>query len=760
MNPALPVLILITLGGFAVLRRQRRDWGRAWLWIGLAGMALLAPAVIRPDGIPSPASTLARWPPWQGVADPAAGNPNLRDVSHQIQPWLIHLRRELRSGHFPFWNPHQFAGAPFWANGQSAPLFPLHLVFVVSPLQMGLVLLPWLKFLLAGLGAFGLARALGVESPGAVVTALVYPLSGMMVCFLSFPMGNALALAPWVLWAVERIARGGSAVPLAAAAGLQMLAGHPETCLHTGLLSALYLGLRGPGEEVSWWRMVSRFASGWLVGAGIAAVHLLPLALHLPETTKWAGHESIRPPLALVLREMLRVVLPGLYGHPVKGTAWGPVDYASTAVYAGAVALPLAAAGFARARREGRREGPWDRRWDRRWLGVGGVFLFGVLVAYHLPGLWDLVASLPIYSRVLHHRLLFAVELTLALGLGAGWQCWQEGKGRAAMFAGGGLAMFLLAAAWGLFAQEWADRELLLGRAGRSLGILGLTGLLLLPWSAGWRRRARWVLPLVLAVDLWAAHGAILPGLSMGRFYPETPAVEFLQDRPGRVAGIGGALHPNAAMVYGLYDLRGDDPIKSLRFEEVYRRLTPSSPVYFRPVEHWDRSEVLDALGVRWVMGDGRSNVPVASPPVSGWRLAYEGSDARVWERPGAQPLVRREPAGGGVRVVERMPGRWVIETEGIEIEAGASDRPETHRLVVAEMWDAGWSARLDGDAVAVTPMEFHLLSVDLPPGDHRVELRYRPPGLLAGFVLTLSTLLGLGLWSGRDLRRRPADLG
>lgn len=744
MNPALPVLLLTLLGGFAALRRRSGDWAWAWLWIGLAGMALLAPALARSDGIPSPAATLARWPPWQGVADPAAGNPNLRDVGHQIQPWLIHLRRELRSGHLPYWNPHQFAGAPFWANGQSAPLFPLHLLFALLPLPMGFVLLPWLKFLLAGLGAFGLARALDVDSPGALVAGLVYPLSGMLVCFLSFPMGSALALAPWVLWAVEHLARGGGALPLAAAAGLQMLAGHPETCLHTGLICALYLVVRGPGEGASWGWTATRFVSGWLAGAVISAVHLLPLALHLPDTTKWAGHESVRPPLVLVLKEMLRVVLPGLYGHPAEGTAWGPVDYASTAVYAGAVALPLAAAGFALARRNG--------RWDRRWLGLGVVLVFSVLVAYHLPGLWDLVAGLPIYSQVLHHRLLFGVELTLALGMGAGWQRWQAGKGRGAILVGGGLTMLLLTVAWGLFAQEWSERQLLVGRAGRSLWLLGLTVLLLLPWPSGWRRRARWVLPLVLLADLWAAHGAVLPGLSMSRFYPETPVVEFLQDRPGRVAGLGGALHPNAALVYGLYDLRGDDPIKSLRFEEVYRRLTPSSPVYFRPVERWDRSEVLDAFGVRWVMGRGISSAPTASPPVPGWRLAYRGSDARVWERAGALPLARRQPSGGEVRVVERRPGRWVIE---VEVEPVEPEGAEPDRLVVAEMWDAGWAARIDGVAVAVTPTKLHLLSLDLPPGRHRIELRYRPPGFLPGALLTLSGLLGLGL--GLRWRRRSA---
>ena len=58
--------------------------------------------------------------------------------------------------------------------------------------------------------------------------------------------------------------------------------------------------------------------------------------------------------------------------------------------------------------------------------------------------------------------------------------------------------------------------------------------------------------------------------------------------RPARwVAGTGEALRPNAAMVYGLYDLRGDDPVKLVSYEAVYRRFGAGDPVYFQPVTRW-----------------------------------------------------------------------------------------------------------------------------------------------------------------------------
>ncbi|HSN87961.1 MAG TPA: hypothetical protein VL025_14475, partial [Thermoanaerobaculia bacterium] len=303
LHPALPLLALLGVAGLLLGLRApgglRREIGLAWGALAVAGMALLAPALSIPTGIPSPAATLAALPPWQGTGDPAEGNPVLRDVTFQIQPWQLFARRELRAGRLPLWNPHQFSGAPFWANGQSAPLFPLHLLFAALPLRLGFVLLPWLRLLIAGCGAWVLGRELGLSRPSALLTSLMFSLSGMLVSFLLFPMGNALALVPWVLWSVERIAASGRVEApspakrgrvgegvflLALTAGFQLLGGHPETCAHTALLSVLYLLVRGAGAR-AW----LRFAAGWTLAALLAAVQILPLLLLLPETSKWAA---------------------------------------------------------------------------------------------------------------------------------------------------------------------------------------------------------------------------------------------------------------------------------------------------------------------------------------------------------------------------------------------------------------------------------------------------------------------------------------
>lgn len=724
MNPVLAILAILTLTGLLL---NRREIGIPWAACGLAGIALLWPALRVPDGVPSPAATLGMQAPWQGGpggVDPAAGNPNLRDVTYQVEPWLLFLRHEVRAGRLPFWDPHQFSGEPYWSNGSGAPLFPLHLLFALLPLRLGWVLLPWLRIVIGGCGAWSLARELGASRPAALLAALVFPLSGMITSFLLFPMANTHALVPWVLLAVERLASGRGRWPaLAVAGGLQMLGGHPETPVYTALLAGVYLLARGSARPLAAW---GRFLLGWTVAAAVSAIQILPLYLTLTGTGKWLHPDVAQPlPLAVLSQVLLRLILPDLFGNPAAGTWWGPFNFAATAIYAGALTLPLAAAGLAAARR------------DRRWLAVAVMTLFALAGAYQLLGMRRVLVALPLVSRGLHHYMKFGVELGLALLAAAGCDRWLAGRGRGLLYGTGGV-LALLAVAWvwlgggfrvhGLAGTEAAWTVWI------ALLVILLAASLLLPAERRW---TVWpLLPALLAIDLVAAHSRTNPGLSQARLYPVTGAVRFLQGRPERVAGLGDALHPDAAMVYGLYDVRGDSPVKLQRYDEVYGAFGASHPVYFLPIRDWS-SPWLDRLGVRWVMA-GPTEEP---PPGVGWRLAYQGSDGRVYERPGALPLVRIE-GGGQARVERRLPGDWRI----------AVQVPVPGRLVVAETWDPGWRAWVDGRPAKVERLQGILMAVPVAPGAGSVELRYHPDGFVPGLALSA---LGLCVLAGGAITGR-----
>lgn len=743
MNPALPLLLLLSSAGLLL---RRREIGLPWAACGLAGMVLLAPALSLSDGIPSPAGALAEHAPWRGAADQAtggeaAGNPNLRDITYQVEPWLLFLRHELREGRLPYWDPYQFAGSPYWSNGSGAPLFPLHLLFALLPLQLGLVLLPWLRIVIGGCGAFLLARELGLSKQASLLAALAFPLSGMITGFLLFPMANCHALVPWVFLAVERLASGRGRWPaLALAGGLQLLGGHPETPVFTALLAGIYLLVRsGVRGRLRVW---AGFVGGWIVALALSAVQILPLFLTLRGTGKWLHAETGEPPpLATVGKLLLRLVLPDAFGHPAAGTWWGPYNWIGTAIYVGVLPLFLALGALFALRNK-------ETTWDRRWVAIAVMTFCALVGAYHLPGARQLLLHLPVIQRGIHHYLKFGVELGLVLLAARGLEIWLAGgRARKAFLLSAIALCALLAAAWWGLGEEWRARGLVSAQTAWTASALAA---ILLPLAAlfapaRWRAGLAFALLPLAALDLAVAHAPTNPGLPLARLYPRTGAVRFLEGRPERFAASGFNFHPDAAMVYRLYDVRGDSPVKLVRYDRVYGAFASPDPVYFRPIRDWS-SLWLDRLGVRWV-----ALAPEEEPPAgSGWRLAYDGADARVFERPTARPLVRLEGGAPGahraeVRVERREPGLWRlrISSPGRPLAAGA-------RLVVAETWDPGWKGVVAGRPQRVEAEEGIFLGVPVPREGGTVELRYRPEGIGLGAALSLAALLAIALGGRR----------
>ena len=718
------------------LVRRREGATLAWSVAGIVGLLLLWPALRIPAGVPSPAASAGAVAPWAGSIDPAEGNPTLSDVTFQIQPWLIHLRRELRAGRAPFWNPYQFSGAPFWANGQSAPLFPMHLLFVALPLQLGLVILPWLRVVIAGCGAWVLARELGVGPRASLVSAIVFPLSGMVSSFLLFPMANALCLVPWALVETERLAQGRGAVwRLGAVVALQALGGHPETVAHTVLIAALYLAVRGmrrvdeSAPKTSAARAWIGFACATLAGGLVAGAQLVPLLFNVAASTRWSEWSAGEGlPITTALDASLRLVLPDLFGNPADGTWWGPFNYNATSVFAGALALPLAWVGLR------------DRIDDRRFKALGVTTLIAALAAYHVFPLREVLLLIPVVNRMLHHRLLFVVELGLAIAAAAGVDAIAQGRRRG--LASASLVVALtVGAAWWVHRGDWQTAGLVAHQLRWTIWIaialvVLAAGAMLVSREAGRRHASAFsmIVGLALAVELLMAHARTNPGLDLKSLLPRTPAIEFLLGRPGRMAALDAALRPNAAMIHELHDVRGDDTLKLADYEALYRTFAGESPYFFAPVVDWS-APALDRLGVRWVLAPPRAARPAVSAANSAeWSVAFDGEDARVFERPSAQPMVRWiEGDDRGLTVVAREPGRWTIDY------TSASPRV----LIVAETWDAGWTATLDGEPLSLQRRQEALIAAHLEAGGGRLELRYRPRGFVAGIVAsTVGVLL------------------
>ncbi len=104
-----------------------------------------------------------------------------RDLAPYFIPPRFFWVESINQGSFPLWNPYQFSGHPFFANPQHALLYPLNGLFFLFPFDVGFNAIIILHFFLGGLFTYLFLRDLKVNGTGALISGLVFMLSGYLL---------------------------------------------------------------------------------------------------------------------------------------------------------------------------------------------------------------------------------------------------------------------------------------------------------------------------------------------------------------------------------------------------------------------------------------------------------------------------------------------------------------------------------------------------------------------------------------------------
>ena len=736
------------------------------------------------------------------TSEPAAGpefNRELVDLVLSMEPSRHYLGSELRSGRFPLWNSHQYAGAPnMWPA--FSPFWILRSVFL-SPVAIAWVAL--LAALVSGVGAYLFCRhALSIAFWPATIAAWAFPLTAFFVLWQGFLVALPVVWLPWLLLAVYRTAYQGSwgaSVGLAIATCLTLVSGQLDVAAEV-LLASGFFGLWCIFDRYrkGWFsRRASLTGSvlvaGWLLGFLLAAPAVLPLVEYSRAGARLerrgAGGEE-RPPIGL--SALPQVVLPRIYGSLAPGSTslaprgQGNTLESSAAAYTGLIATlfiaPLA----------------WCSRRHRSinifWMVSGFA---GLSWCLNVPGIVDF-CRLPGLRMLSHNRLTFvssfAILCMAAIGLDLLWQgrvvwrTWFWGPTGLLSALCVWCALRLVSppdsieaalarirdVAHAQEAQHWFNRSYSIAAF--------LCGVALAGWLLLRMRKARpW---LVLLVGLFWVTELIEFGRSRDfqsdpkLYYPRIPVLdELARDRPVRVIG-SDCLPAALATINGLRDVRGYDgvfPAKFLKLLSIAAQ-PQEGPEYLRAQfmrpktrvtkEGAFLSPVLDMLAVRYVIFRGspppgidptlagqdywvltnpsalpRAFIPrrverVADPHERLKRLASEDFDPRDVAYV-ESPVDLPSPARGSVAILEEIPSRITL--------AVAMETPGM--IVLSDLWDAGWHAYMDDKPVPILRANHAIRGVVVPAGSATLQFRYEPAGFVWGLRLAGLAVVALLAW-------------
>lgn len=552
----------------------------------------------------------------------------------QFYPWREFAFAELRAGRLPAWNPYLGAGAPLLANYQTAIFYPPNWLMLVLPGPLAMSLLALAHVLWAALGMWHLARALGVAPFGRGVSTLSYALGGYLIARLgSFPTHAAAAWLPWLVWLVHRTLTrrawrdvGG----LALAAGLLLLAGHAQTA---------WYGLLGAGAYALWralwadrrdsWRLRARGLAltglGVALGAGIAAVQLLPTAEYLRQSDRAGGlGYAALTNLSYHPARLLALWMPHFFGTPADGSVFTEGIFFEDAAYLGVI--PLIAAGAALAawlfRRQAPPPGPFPGRAREGdsggeasvpfWAALALVGLF-LAAGKHNPAfrlLYDYVPTFDAFREPVRWLILTHLGLALLAGIGVGH--WGRGPrtvywSRLTAAGGGGMALLALGARTfvNLTPPELGTMALAVAAFGGWIAAAALLTLVQPLGSAHSARATLWRAAVLLVVTLdlaWFAAG----------LNPTVPS-SFFERRevvgpPGRLYWFDayqydvtfGTDEDETPPIEGFFDV-GDYRIAKRRREELRASLLPNLNLLDRLPSLDNNDPLLPAVHRRYV---------------------------------------------------------------------------------------------------------------------------------------------------------------
>ncbi len=268
------------------------------------------------------------------------------DTIDYYLPGIAAIKNAFWSGSFPTWAPYEVGGAPLASLPNHAALSPLSLPYFLLPLWLAPAYVK-LGELVVGIGGMVLfLRRHGVSRGAAVLAGVAFVSCGFMMMWTNWPHTRVAAFIPALFWVLERLVqerRLGDVALLAVVVASMLLGGFPAVTLYALTLAAVYVLVRvvvehrrsGSGTVA----VLVSAAGGVLLGAGIAAIQLLPFVaylgqLGLAERRQHGEH--------LPLGLFLTTVAPDTVGRCVGGERYTSTNPVEAIGFVGAAALVLA----------------------------------------------------------------------------------------------------------------------------------------------------------------------------------------------------------------------------------------------------------------------------------------------------------------------------------------------------------------------------------------------------------------------------------
>lgn len=708
------------------------------------------------------------------------------DVIRQIYPWRILAIDVFKQGSAPLWNPYNFSGSPLLGNFQSAPYYPLNVLFFLLPTISAWTLLVMLQPFLALWFTYLFTRKLTVHPIASWFAGISYAFCAYSSVIVEYnTIGHAIAWLPLALLAIEELRtrlRASWLVLFLFALTSSALAGHPQIFAYVLIWVWIYTFFRMKSLKIS--SLISLFS---LLSLGIAAIQYVPGI----ELISLAARSSIEPnqlitKLLIQPWQLLVLPFPNMFGNPATRSYWPTDTFASKVTSIGLIPLFFLPA-----------------LWRIRKNFYAKFFLIatGVLLVFVTRNPISTVLAklaIPLWSTSNPTLMVFLLSFALSVGIAIGIDAFTSEKHTVkrltkrvvSVLVFFSFAILSLIIAERIAADPWPQRLHVALRA--IIYAAGLSFALCIAFIVAVRKPKLMKLALLFLLvvhtaDLWWMFQRFNPIVPKAFVYPAAPVIDFLKKQAGfnRFWGYGnGAIGPNIATQLRLYSPDGYDPLYPKWYGEFVNssqkgligQATRSDAMVVPGFGEKDlpsnlnRLRVLDLLGVRYVLDRTENASTLVTFPPNRFGLIYEADGWKVFENLASKPRVflarnietygspeefsRRFfandfdlntvllEANARVNLSQSEGGKATITSYSpnqVTIEATATT---DSLLFLSDTYYPGWKAYVDDQATRIYKANYAFRGVVVPKGNHEVIFRYEPDSSSIGIKISVISLL------------------
>lgn len=722
--------------------------------------------------IPVPADTIVgMYHPWRdqvwngyetGVP---VKNFLITDPVRQQYVWRKLAVDQMKRGSLPLWNPYSFSGTPLLANIQSAPFYPLNILFAVFSFPVSWGILITLQTVLASLFLYLYLRHIRLGVIASLFGSLSFGFSGFTISWLEWNTIIHVALwLPLLLLAVEKLIKKITIFWILIFVGAtisQILAGHVQTLFYSQIIIHLYIAGKLFGGIIT--SSISKrnlsklfvlFALSDLVAVLITSIAWIPAVQFILLSARSFDQGSfLREGWFIPWQNLIQFLIPDFFGHPSTLNYFGVWNYGEFIGFIGII--PLLFALFSLVFLP-----------NRKVFFFGSLLFLSLLFALPTPVAYlPYLRSIPFLSSSQPTRLLFIMDFSLSILAAYGIQEFLYSKYRHRIQWILLTIVVLFGIVMGIVyvfphsISGFTDNQIRIARHNSilPLGIFIVSSLIILAIKNGRLLKVGIFFLLLLTVfDLFRFGWKFIPFTSREWLFPKTAGTELIISSSdyGRIQAVDRRIFPpNFTDAYHIYDVSGYDPLYLLRYGQFVASWERKAPdigkAAFNRIltpQNYDHF-IANLLGVEYILSLKEL------PRINGDLIFHKG-ETFVYKNKAAFPraflVYSVIQAGNAQDAIEKLYQfqdklREVAIVEKDINLSGKSDNQgkdpviEVYEenyikinvrsqslglLILSDTYYPTWKVYVDGVQQELLRADFVLRAVSVPEGNHIVEFR------------------------------------